>query len=69
MLNKKEIKNQMEELIENDLIKSFVIDESKLKYTLEYDESGKFIKVPIEIGTGKKVKYIKTKIGWIKLYQ
>lgn len=36
---------------------------------LEYDESGKFIKVPIEIGTGKKVKYIKTKIGWIKLYQ
>lgn len=69
MLNKKEIKNQMEELIENGLIKSFVIDESKLNYTLEYDESGKFIKVPIEIGTGKKVKYIKTKIGWIKLYQ
>lgn len=69
MLNKKEIKNQMEELIENGLIKSFVIDESKLDYTLEYDESGKFIKVPIEIGTGKKVKYIKTKIGWIKLYQ
>lgn len=69
MINREELKNHIEKLVDYNLIKSFVIDESKLNYTLEYDETGKFIKVPIEMGTGKKVKYIKTDIGWIKLYK